>query len=68
MFPISNIILQKSGIKNISITNRTNEKCLFLKKKFNYLKFYLGKLQSEIGNYDIIINATSLRFKKWTRF
>ena len=24
--------LQKSGIKNISITNRTNEKCIFLKK------------------------------------
>jgi predicted house-cleaning NTP pyrophosphatase (Maf/HAM1 superfamily) len=29
--------LIKSGIKNISITNRTEEKCLFLKKKFNYL-------------------------------
>ena len=25
--------LKKSGIKNITITNRTNEKCLFLKKK-----------------------------------
>ena len=24
--------LQKSGIRNISITNRTNEKCIFLKK------------------------------------
>ncbi len=31
--------LQKSGIKNISITNRTNEKCIFLKKKFNNLKW-----------------------------
>ena len=29
--------LQKSGIKNISITNRTNEKCIFLKKKFKFL-------------------------------
>ena len=25
--------LQKSGVKKISITNRTNEKCIFLKKK-----------------------------------
>ena len=25
--------LQKSGLKNISITNRTHEKCIFLKKK-----------------------------------
>ena len=25
--------VQKSGIKNITITNRTNEKCIFLKKK-----------------------------------
>ena len=24
--------IKKSGIKNISITNRTNEKCIFLKK------------------------------------
>ena len=24
--------IQKSGVKNISITNRTNEKCIFLKK------------------------------------
>ena len=43
-FTISNIILQKSGVKQISIINRTNEKCLFLKKKFNYLKFCLGKI------------------------
>ena len=31
--------LQKSGIKNISITNRTNEKCIFLKKKFNQYNY-----------------------------
>ena len=30
--------VQKSGVKNISITNRTKEKCIFLKKKFNFLK------------------------------
>ena len=57
--------LQKSGVKHISITNRTQEKCLFLKKKFNYLNILnWNNLQSEIGNYDIIINATSLGLKK----
>ena len=30
--------LEKSGVKNISITNRTEEKCIFLKKKFKFLK------------------------------
>ena len=29
--------IKKSGIKNIFITNRTDEKCIFLKKKFNFL-------------------------------
>ena len=53
--------LYKSGIKNISIINRTQEKCLFLKKKFNFLNILSwAKLQSEIKNYDIIVNATSL--------
>jgi shikimate dehydrogenase len=56
--------LQKSGIKSISITNRTEEKCLFLKRKFNYLNVLHWKnLQSEIENYDVIINATSLGLK-----
>ena len=30
--------LEKSGVKHISIVNRTYDKCLFLKKKFNFLK------------------------------
>ena len=56
--------LIKSGIKNISITNRTYEKCLFLKKKFNFLNILSwNNLQSEIGHHDIIINATSLGLK-----
>jgi shikimate dehydrogenase len=56
--------LQKSGIKNISIINRTQEKCLFLKKKFNYLNVLSWKnLQFEIAKYDIIVNATSLGLK-----
>ena len=56
--------LQKSGVKEISIINRTKEKCLFLKKKFNKLKVLdWNNLKDEIKNYDIIINATSLGLK-----
>ena len=61
--------LKKSGIKNITITNRTNEKCLFLKKKFSYLNILPWiNLHSEIGNHDIIINATSLGLKNGQDF
>ena len=53
--------IKKSGIKNISITNRTDEKCIFLKKKFNFINIIpWTNLKSEIKNFDIIINATSL--------
>ena len=53
--------LQKSGVKEISITNRTNEKCIFLKKRFSYLNITPWKnLKDEIKKFDIIINATSL--------
>ena len=56
--------LQKSGIREISITNRTKEKCIFLKNKFNNLKILdWEKLQEEIKNFDVIINATSLGLK-----
>ncbi len=56
--------LQKSGVKDISIINRTKEKCLFLKKKFSNLKILDWKnLKDEIKNFDIIINATSLGLK-----
>ena len=56
--------LQKSGVKEVSITNRTKEKCIFLKKKFNSLKtLEWANLKDEIKNYDIIINATSLGLK-----
>ena len=61
--------LYKSGIKQISIVNRTYDKCLFLKKNFNYLKILCwSNLQNEIGNYDIIINATSLGLKNGQDF
>ena len=63
------LAIQKSGIRNISITNRTNEKCIFLKKKFNFLKIISWTdLKSEIKNFDIIINATSLGLKNGEDF
>ncbi len=56
--------LQKSGVQEISITNRTREKCIFLKNKFNNLMIIeWEKLQEVIKNFDIIINATSLGLK-----
>ena len=56
--------LQKSSIRNISLTNRTNEKCIFLKKKFNFINILpWEKLKTEIKNFDIIVNATSLGLK-----
>tara|TARA_B100001564_G_scaffold350544_1_gene355148 strand:+ start:217 stop:1038 length:822 start_codon:yes stop_codon:yes gene_type:complete len=61
--------IQKSGVTNISIANRTNEKCIFLKKKFNFLNIVSWKnLEDEIKNYDIIINATSLGLKNGEDF
>ena len=56
--------LEKSKVKNISIINRTYEKSLFLKKKFNFLNVLEWKsLKQEISKFDIIINATSLGLK-----
>ena len=56
--------LEKSRVKNISIINRTYEKSLFLKKKFNFLNVLEWKtLMQEISKFDIIINATSLGLK-----
>ena len=58
------LALQKSGILNISIINRTLDKCIFLKKKFRFLQVIKWEnLQKEMKNYDIIINATSLGLK-----
>ena len=61
--------IKKSGINNISITNRTNEKCIFLKKKYNFINIISwNDLKSEIKNFDIIINATSLGLKNGEDF
>ena len=67
--PSAILSLLKSGIKNISITNRTNEKCIFLKKKFNNITILpWDRLETEIKNFDIIINATSLGLKNGDDF
>ena len=61
--------LQKSKIQNITITNRTNEKSIFLKKKFNFINVLeWSKLESSLKNYDIIVNATSLGLKNGESF
>ena len=61
--------LVKSGVKNISITNRTREKCIFLKKKFKNLKIIDWEtLRENLKHYDIIINATSLGLKNGKNF
>ena len=49
--------IKKSGIRNIFITNRTNEKWIFLKKKFKFINIVSWKeLEKEIKNVDIIMN------------
>ena len=61
--------LQKSGVRDISIINRTLEKCMFLKKKFNNLTIIeWSKIKDEVKNFDIIINATSLGLKNGEDF
>ncbi len=61
--------LQKSKIKNIAIINRTYEKSIFLKKKFNFINILeWGSLKEEISNFDVIINATSLGLKNGNDF
>ena len=61
--------LQKSGLKNISVTNRTIEKCFFLKKKFNNLNIVnWSNLKEKIQDFDIMINATSLGLKNGEDF
>ena len=60
--------LQKSKIQNISIVNRTHEKSIFLKKRFNFLSILKWKsLEQEISKFDIII-TTSLGLKNGNDF
>ena len=49
--------LQKSGIKNISIINRTIEKCIFLQNKFKNLNILKWEnIQDEIKNFETGLN------------
>ena len=69
MSPSVILSLQKSGVKDITIINRTPEKCIFLKKKFIELKISKWEnLKNELKNFDIIINATSLGLKNGEDF
>ena len=55
------LALKKSSIHNITLTNRTYEKSLFIKKKFPDIKIInWSNYKKESKNFDIIINATSL--------
>lgn len=61
--------LIKSKVKNISIVNRTHDKSIFLKKKFNFINILDWKLlENELNNFDIIVNATSLGLKNGEDF
>ena len=56
--------LIKSNISDISITNRTYEKSLFLKQNFKRIRVMKwDECSKEIDKFDIIINATSLGLK-----
>lgn len=55
------LALLKSNISHISVSNRTYEKSLFLKKKFNSINLIKWeKYPDELHKFDILINATSL--------
>ena len=61
--------LIKSKVKNISIVNRTHDKSIFLKKKFDFINILDWKLlENELNNFDIIVNATSLGLKNGEDF
>ena len=53
----------------MTVTNRTNEKCIYLKNKFPYINISPWEnLEKEVRNFDIIINATSLGLKNASDF
>ncbi len=55
------LALLKSKIHNITLSNRTYEKSLFLKKNFKNLNIIKwNDFSTEVNKFDIIINATSL--------
>ena len=63
------VALAKSNISDITLINRTYDKCLFLKNKFKDLKILKWEaLNESIKNFDIVINATSLGLKNGNDF
>tara|TARA_B100000886_G_C20423654_1_gene492840 strand:+ start:3423 stop:4250 length:828 start_codon:yes stop_codon:yes gene_type:complete len=63
------LALQKSNLKDISLTNRTYEKSLFLQKQFptlNLIKW--EEYERNLEKFDVIINATSLGLKGGEEF
>ena len=63
------LALIKSNIFDISLTNRTHDKSLFIKKKFKNIKIIDWSNFSKVLNkFDIIINATSLGLKSNDNF
>ena len=61
--------LQKSKINDVSIVNRTHDKSIFLKKKFNFLKILeWSSFRKRLKEFDIIVNATSLGLKNGEDF
>ncbi len=61
--------LIKSNISDISLTNRTHERSLFLKKNFKKIKILSwSDFSKNIDKFDIIINATSLGLKSSDEF
>jgi shikimate dehydrogenase len=63
------LALSKSNIQNISLTNRTYEKSLFLQKKFkNITLIKWSEYSKKLKEFDFIINATSLGLKSNDEF
>ena len=63
------LALIKSNISNITVTNRTFEKALFLKKKFSHIKVIKwDDLITKFSNFDIVVNATNLGLKGGEEF
>ena len=63
------LALIKSNIKDITVTNRTYEKALFLKRKFQLIStLEWTKYKEHLNKYDYIINATSLGLNEEKNF
>ena len=63
------LALLKSNIRDISLSNRTFEKSLFLKKKFKNLNIIKwSDFAEKINKFDIVINATSLGLNSNDKF